>query len=64
MGDSYDILIKGLPNAKFLNAFLLVNWIRMIKSNQELNYMRKAGKIANLAMQKAMEIVDVGVKTM
>ena len=34
----HDILTKRLPNAKFLNAFLLVNWIRMIKSNQELNY--------------------------
>ena len=34
----------------------------MIKSNQELNYMRNAGKIANLAMKKAMETVDVGVR--
>ena len=58
----HDILTNGLPNAKFLNAFLLVNWIRMIKSNQELNYMRNAGKIANLAMKKAMETVDVGVR--
>jgi len=58
----HDILTKGLPNAKFLNAFLLVNWIRMIKSNQELNYMRNAGKIANLAMKKAMETVDVSVR--
>lgn len=58
----HDILVKGLPNAKFLNAFLLVNWVRMIKSNQELIYMRNAGKIANLAMKKAMEKVNVGVR--
>jgi ectoine hydrolase len=58
----HDILIKGLPNAKFLNAFLLVNWVRMIKSSQELSYMKSAGKIANLAMKKAMEKVDVGVR--
>ena len=58
----HDILIKGLPNAKFLNAFLLVNWVRMIKSSQELTYMKSAGKIANLAMKKAMEKVDVGVR--
>jgi len=49
----HDILIKGLPNAKFLNAFLLVNWIRMIKSNQELNYMRKAGKNRKLSYAKS-----------
>ncbi len=58
----HDILVKGLPNAKFINAFLLVNWVRMIKSNQELIYMRNAGKIANLAMKKAMKKVDVGVR--
>jgi ectoine hydrolase len=58
----HDILTKGLPNAKFLNAFLLVNWVRMIKSSQELSYMKSAGKIANLAMKKAMEKVDVGVR--
>ena len=34
----------------------------MIKSNQELTYMRNAGKIANLAMKKAMEKVDVGIR--
>lgn len=58
----HDILVKGLPNAKFLNAFLLVNWVRMIKSPQELTYMQLAGKIANLAMKKAMQKVDVGVR--
>ncbi len=58
----HDILVKGLPNAKFLNAFLLVNWVRMIKSSQELTYMQLAGKIANLAMKKAMQKVDVGVR--
>ena len=58
----HKILVKGLPNAKFVDAFLLVNWVRMIKSNQELTYMRDAGKIANLAMKKAMTTVDVGVR--
>ena len=58
----HDILVKGLPNAKFLNAFLLVNWVRMVKSNQELTYMRNAGKIANLAMKKAMKKVKIGIR--
>ena len=58
----HEILVKGLPNAKFLNAFLLVNWVRMVKSNQELTYMRNAGKIANLAMKKAMEKVKIGIR--
>lgn len=58
----HDVLVKGLPNAKFINAFLLVNWVRMVKSSQELTYMKSAGKIANLAMKKAMEAVDIGVR--
>ena len=58
----HEILVKGLPNAKFLNAFLLVNWVRMVKSNQELTYMRNAGKIANLAMKKAMKKVKIGIR--
>jgi len=58
----HEILSKNLSEAKFIDAFLLVNWIRMIKSNQELFYMKEAGKIANLAMKKAMKKADIGVR--
>ena len=34
----HSILKKELPNAKFVDAFLLVNWIRMIKSTKEIEY--------------------------
>ena len=57
-----DILIKNLPEAKFRDAFLLINWIRMIKSNQEITYMKEAGKIANLAMKKAMQKANIGIR--
>jgi len=58
----HDILTKNLPGAKFEDAFLLVNWIRMIKSNQEITYMKEAGIIADLAMKKAMTKADIGVR--
>jgi Xaa-Pro aminopeptidase len=58
----HNILTSNLPEAEFKDAFLLVNWIRMIKSNQEIDYMKDAGKIANLAMKKAMKKADVGVR--
>ena len=58
----HSILKKELPNAKFVDAFLLVNWIRMVKSTKEIEYMREAGKIANLAMKKTMSKVKPGIR--
>ena len=51
----------GLPNARWIDSDLLVNWIRVIKSKAELNIMKQAGKIAEVAMKTAWEKVDVGV---
>ena len=43
------LLRKGLPDARFVDAFLLVNGCRMKKSARELEFMRQAGKIAAAA---------------
>ncbi|WP_174496210.1 M24 family metallopeptidase [Salirhabdus euzebyi] len=59
---SYQKLVKSLPNATIIDAGQLVNWVRVIKSPQEINYMKKAGKIAELAMQRAYETIDEGVR--
>ncbi|TIX26239.1 MAG: hydrolase, partial [Mesorhizobium sp.] len=37
--------VKALPNISFKDAELLVNWVRFIKSDQEVAYMRQAGEI-------------------
>ena len=58
----HQILKKNLNNAKFKDAFLLVNWVRMVKSSQELLYMKQAGEIANLAMKVAMRKARPGVR--
>ena len=58
----HKILTENLSEAKFVDSFLLVNWIRMVKSNQEIIYMKEAGKIANLAMKKTMQKADIGVR--
>ncbi len=58
----HQILKKNLSQAKFLDAFLLVNWVRMIKSDQELLYMKQAGQIANLAMKNAMKKAKPGIR--
>jgi Xaa-Pro aminopeptidase len=59
----WDALLKaGLPNARFVDAFLLVNWCRMKKSVRELEYMHQAGQIAAAAQKAAFEKAAPGVR--
>ncbi|MFO7785767.1 MAG: M24 family metallopeptidase [Desulfatiglandales bacterium] len=55
-------LQKSLPEAEFANADLLVNWIRLIKSEPEIALMQEAGKIAERVMQTAIERLEPGVR--
>ncbi|SDJ80428.1 Xaa-Pro dipeptidase [Sediminibacillus albus] len=53
-------LEKGIPNAEFVDATLLVNYLRMIKSDKEIGYMKRAAVIAGHAMKTAMDAIDSG----
>ncbi|MYL49730.1 M24 family metallopeptidase [Halobacillus litoralis] len=55
-------LKRGLPNATFEDATLLVNGVRIVKSDQEIEYMKKAAQIADLAMTKGVESIYPGVR--
>ncbi len=57
---SYARLTLHLPNARFEDATLLVNWKRIVKSPAELALMRKAARIASNAMRIAREAIAVG----
>ncbi|MEJ2640321.1 MAG: M24 family metallopeptidase [Desulfosarcinaceae bacterium] len=59
---AYAELRKSLPNARFANADLLVNWIRLVKSDAEIALMREAGQIANRVMTTAIERLTPGVR--
>ncbi len=56
------VLRHSLPDAQFVDAFLLVNRCRMIKSKSELVFMRQAGQIATAAMQAAYDAAEPGVR--
>ena len=58
----YEKLKKGLPNAKILDAERLVNWVRVEKSIAEIEYMKKAATISEMAMKTAMEIISPDVR--
>jgi ectoine hydrolase len=55
-------LVAGLPNAKFHDADLLVNWIRAVKSPAEIDYLRKASVLAQASVSKAYEVIAPGVR--
>jgi ectoine hydrolase len=55
-------LVAGLPNAKFHDADLLVNWIRAVKTPAEIDYLRKASFLAEAAVTKAYEVIAPGVR--
>lgn len=59
---SYISLMKGLPNADFKDGTNLVNWVRIIKSDQEITYIKKAAKIAESSMQVAVDTINEGVR--
>jgi len=58
----HQILTTTLPDARFDDAFLLVNWVRLKKSDTEIKYMMEAGKLAAAGMQAAIDHAAVGVR--
>ncbi len=61
-GQSLDQLRANLPNARILNAYLLVNWIRVVKSGKEIDYMRMAARIVEKVMQAAIAAIEAGAR--
>ena len=55
-------LQQGLPNATFIDANVLVNWQRTVKSEQELIYMKRAGRIVETMHQRIFDIIEPGMR--
>lgn len=59
---SYEELKRNLSGSRFKDARMLVNWIRSVKSDKEIEFMKQAGKIVTNVMQVAIDKTDVGVR--
>lgn len=59
---NYAQLTSGLPDVTFKDATNLVNWVRIIKSDQEIEYIKRAAKIAEKAMGAAVDSINEGVR--
>ena len=57
---SHNALVTGLPNATFVDAQNLVNWLRSVKSDAEVEKMRIAGRIIERVMTQALEMIEPG----
>ena len=58
----YEKIKQGLPNAKLKDSERLVNWVRLVKSNAEINYMKSAAIISQKGMKTAMETINPGIR--
>ncbi|WP_137286544.1 M24 family metallopeptidase [Halorussus salinisoli] len=58
---SYTRIQENLPEATFEDHTLLVNWVRIKKSDQEIEYMRQAARISENAMQAGLDAIEEGV---
>ncbi|MFV2031613.1 MAG: ectoine hydrolase DoeA [Gammaproteobacteria bacterium] len=58
---AYLSLQSHLPRATLVDATALVNWQRIIKSEQELSYMRSAARIVEQMHSRIYEIIEPGL---
>jgi len=58
----YETIKKGLPNAKFKDAERLVNWVRVVKSSEEIKLMQSAARIVESGMKTAFKSINPGVR--
>ena len=59
---AYEKLKQSLPNAVFTDASLLVNYVRLVKSDQEIEYIKRAAKIVEKGMDAAVQNIAAGVR--
>ena len=58
----FEKLLTGLPNAKFKDSDRLVNWVRLVKSNREIELMKSAAKVTEKGMKTAFVAINQGTR--
>lgn len=57
----FRALVNALPEWKLVDCFELVNWVRAVKSEAEIQYMRTAARVSTAAMKAAIDAIDPGI---
>lgn len=59
---AHATLVAELPNAHFKDATALVNWQRAVKSDREIEFMRRAGRIAEAMHETIRDKIEPGIR--
>ncbi|MEO0342383.1 MAG: M24 family metallopeptidase [Pseudomonadota bacterium] len=59
---AHEVLTENLPATTLTDATALVNWQRLIKSNDEIAFMRKAARISDKVIQTAIDRAEPGMR--
>ncbi|MBO6895436.1 MAG: M24 family metallopeptidase [Roseibium sp.] len=59
---AYLTIKESLPNAEMIDATSLVNWLRAVKSEEEVAFMRKAARISEKIVDGITERAHVGMR--
>jgi ectoine hydrolase len=59
---AHHTLTTALPRATFRDATGLVNWQRAIKSEREIEYMRRAARIVEAMHARILEVAEPGLR--
>lgn len=59
---AHAVLVAELPQAQIMDATAVVNWQRLIKSEDEIAFIRKAAQITQKVMATALEMAAPGVR--
>ena len=59
---AHSVLEQALPRARLADATALVNWQRIVKSSDEIAFIRKAARISDRVVQTAIDRAAPGVR--
>lgn len=59
---AHAVLTGEMPDADFTDATALVNWQRLIKSDEEITFIRKASRITEKVIQTAIDRAEPGLR--
>ncbi|GGA27036.1 ectoine hydrolase DoeA [Neptunicoccus cionae] len=59
---AHATLVRELPEATLQDATGLVNWQRAVKSEREIEYMQRAGRIVEVMHEHILEVAEPGMR--
>ena len=59
---AHAVLTAELPDARFSDATALVNWQRLVKSGEEIAFIRNAAKISEKVVRTAIDKAEPGLR--